>query len=81
MTTSLRLNVNELTPDILKAIQLAFKNKDIEIVISEIADETAHLLTSKANKEHLIKSISEVESGGSVTMSVAEFIEKYKSNT
>jgi hypothetical protein len=81
MTTSLRLNVNELTPDILKAIQLAFKNKDIEIVISEIADETAHLFSSKANKEHLIKSISEVESGDSLTMSVAEFIEKYKSNT
>ncbi len=77
MTTSLRLNVNELTPDILKAIQLAFKNKNIEIVISEVIDETDYLLASAANKKHLEQSLAEIESGDSATMSVSEFIQKY----
>lgn len=77
MTTSFRLNVNELTTDILKAIQIAFRNKNIEITISEFTDETEYLLSAPANKKFLEKSIAEIGSGDTVTMSVSEFLEKY----
>ena len=77
MTTSFRLNANELTADLLKAIRLAFKNKNIEIIISETVDETDYLLSSPANKKHLEQSISEIQSGRNVTMSVSDFLEKY----
>ena len=79
MTTSLHLNVNELTPEIIQAIKLAFKNKNIEIVISEVKDETEYLVSNSANKVHLEKSLAEIESGGIVSMTVSDFMEKYRS--
>ena len=77
MTSSFRLNANELTPELLKAIKLAFENKKIEILVSEIKDETEYLLSSPANKKNLEKSIAEIESGNVVSMSVSEFLTKY----
>ncbi len=77
MTTSFRLNVSELTPEILKAIKLAFGNKNIEILISEVKDETEYLLSNPVNKKYLEKSIAEIESNDVVSMTLSEFLEKY----
>ncbi|MEO8148409.1 MAG: hypothetical protein ABI723_12260 [Bacteroidia bacterium] len=77
MTALLQLKTNELSTDILKAIKLAFNNKEIEIVISEARDETNYLLSSPANKANLEKSIYELEQGKGVTFTVNEFLEKY----
>ena len=81
MKTAMRLNINELTVDVLNAIKLAFKNKEIEIVISEIKDETEYLLSNPSNKSHLEKSLAEIENNGGVSMTVNEFMEKYKTKS
>lgn len=79
MTTTYRLNANELSVDLLNAIKLVFKNKEIEISVSEASDDTEYLLSSDANKEHLMKSIQQLEEGKGVTMTVEELKKKFGS--
>jgi antitoxin YefM len=58
------MNAGELDSRFLKALKAMFKDKDIEIVVSEAAqseeDETAYLLRSPANRERLLKAIENV---------------------
>ena len=59
-----KMNAGELDSRFLKALKAMFKDKDIEIVISEASqteeDETAYLLRSPANRERLLKAIENV---------------------
>jgi len=50
MITIYRLNVNELSTEIINSIKEAFKGKTIEIIVTEATDETDYLLQSEANK-------------------------------
>ncbi|MFZ4616376.1 MAG: hypothetical protein ACOYM2_09315 [Rectinemataceae bacterium] len=69
MQSTYRVRAGDLTADFLKALKLAYKDKEIEIVVTDIADETDYLLGTPANREHLLKSVSEIASGsGLVTM-------------
>lgn len=77
MTTTYHLNVNELSIEIINSIKEAFKDKTIDITISEAMDETEYLLSSPANKAHLAKSIKELEEGKGVTFTLEEFQKKY----
>ena len=77
MVTTYRLNANELTVDLLNAIRLVFKDKDIEINVSETVDETEYLLSSQANKENLFKSVQQLEEGKGVTMTIEELQKKF----
>lgn len=77
MTTTYKLNANQLSEDILKSIKEAFKDKEIEITVTDAMDETEYLLSTKANQEHLYRSIEDLERGKGVPMSVAELQEKY----
>lgn len=52
MTTTYRLNVNELSNELLNSIKAAFKDKAVEIIVTEALDETDYLLSSKNNKKH-----------------------------
>ena len=61
MITSYRLNANELSMDVLNAIRLLFKDKEIEINVTEAMDETEYLLASPASKEQIMSSIRELE--------------------
>ncbi len=60
MNTIYRLNVSELDEKFIKSLKVLFKDKDIEIVVSE-ADETAYLVSSDANRTRLVTAIENVE--------------------
>jgi len=42
------VRADELTPDFLKALKAAHRDKDIKIVVSNLVDETEHLLGTEA---------------------------------
>jgi antitoxin YefM len=59
-----KMNAGELDNRFLKALKAMFKDKDIEIVVSDAAqsgeDETTYLLKSPANRERLLKAVENV---------------------
>jgi len=77
MTTTYRLNTKELSTEIIHSIKEAFKDKDIEITVSDVLDETEYLLSSEKNKKHLYKSIEEIEHGKGIPLTLSELQEKY----
>lgn len=79
MVTTYRLDANELTVDLIDSIRLIFKDKDIEINVSEIIDETEYLLSSPANKETLLESIQQLEQGKGVTTTIEELQTRFSS--
>jgi len=77
METTYRLNAKELSVELIQSIQAAFKDKNIEITVTDQVDETDYLLSTEANKKHIYKSIEELEQGKGIPMSLAELQEKY----
>ncbi len=77
MTTTYHLNVNELSVELLNSIKAAFKDKNIDITVSETRDETEYLLSSEANKTMLMESMRQLEEGKGVNFSMEEFQKKY----
>lgn len=77
MVTIFRLHVNELSPEILDSIRAAYRNKTVEISVTDAEDETAFLLANEANRKHLFNSIKEIEEGKVVELTVEELIQKY----
>ena len=77
MTTTYKLNTKELSDEVIKSIKEAFKDKDIEITVTDSFDETEYLLSTEANKKHLYKSIDDLEKSQSIPMTLAELQEKY----
>ncbi len=77
MTTTYRLNVNELSHELLNSIKAAFKDKVVEITVTEALDETDYLLSSNENKKHLGQSMYSLEQGKGITYTVQELEEKY----
>ncbi len=64
MYTMYRLKANELDAKFLKSLKSLFKDKEIEIAVSETVasgeDETAYLLRSPANRERLLQALENV---------------------
>jgi antitoxin YefM len=54
------VKADEPHQDFLDALKAMFKDKEIEIAVYE-RDETAYLLRSPANREHLLRAVTEVE--------------------
>ncbi len=77
MTTTYKLNSKELSEEIIKSIKEAFRDREIEITVTDVIDETEFLLSTEANKKHLYKSIDELEKGQGFPMTLAELQEKY----
>jgi antitoxin YefM len=77
MTTTYRLNVNELSFEIINSIKAAFKDKEVEITVTETIDETAYLLASPANRRSLELSMQQAERGEVQTFTIEELKEKY----
>jgi len=59
MYTTYRLNVNELNNNFIKGIKQIFKDKEIEITVSDF-DETEYLLSSPENKKRLLEALDNV---------------------
>ena len=77
MITTYRINVNEISVELLNSIKEAFKGKTVEITVTEAIDETDYLLQSEANKKMLIQSVAELEEGKGISFSVNELETKY----
>jgi hypothetical protein len=63
MQSTFRVHADDLTADFVQAFKIAYKDKEIEIVVSDVVDETDYLLITDANHEHLIGAIKNIESG------------------
>ena len=61
-----RVKADELDQRFLDAIKEMFKDKEIEIAVYE-RDETAYLLRSPANREHLLRAVADVENSQNIT--------------
>jgi len=62
MFSTYRLKVEELNIDIIESIKKLYHDKEIEIIVRDIEDETKYLLKNEANKNRLLKAIKNVES-------------------
>jgi len=62
MVTVYRLHVSELNDQFIEAVQAFFKDREVEITVTEV-DETAYLLRSEANRMRLAQAISNIENG------------------
>lgn len=60
MQTSFILNIDELDYSFIDKLKVLFKDKRIEVVISE-SDETQHLLKTETNKQHLFTAIENIK--------------------
>lgn len=59
MYTTYRLQANELDQSFIDALKTLFKDKEIEIIVSEV-DETAYLFQSEANKVRLLQAVKHI---------------------
>ena len=60
MYTTYRLRADELNNDFIEALKTLFKDKEIEIIVTDI-DETAYLLQSEVNKQRLLQAVQNIK--------------------
>jgi hypothetical protein len=60
METIYRLNTRELANTFIDSLRSTYPNQDVEIMVRE-RDETEYLLSSPANREHLLKSVEDLK--------------------
>ncbi|MES2703680.1 MAG: hypothetical protein V4649_13650 [Bacteroidota bacterium] len=77
MRITYRLNADELTVGVLDSIKAVFLDKAITITVEAEMDETEYLLASEANREHLERSMKQLERGEGISFTLEEFQKKY----
>ena len=65
-TTYHLASAQDISPDILEAIKIAFKSKPIVITVEEELDATAYLVSNPANKAALDKSLKQLADGETI---------------
>jgi antitoxin YefM len=71
MQTTYRLRADELSADLIQALKNTYHNRQIVITVDEAQDETEYLLSSPANREHLLRAVEDVRNNRNlVTMSL-----------
>lgn len=72
MTATYRLTADQVSAQLLDSIRATFGDKEIELVVHTL-DETDHLLSTKANREHLANAIKRSSDiGGRITIDLKE---------
>jgi len=71
MEAVFKLNTRELDASFITSLKDAYPDQNVEITVRE-QDETEYLLSSPANREHLEKSIREIEQGKIITFATLE---------
>ena len=61
MLSIYRLKADELDSNFIEALKNSYQNKEIEIIVQDVEDETEYLLRSDANREHLLTAIDNVK--------------------
>ncbi len=61
MQTTYRVRANELNNDLIRSLKSAYSDREIEITVNEVQDETEYLLGSAANREHLLKAVADLD--------------------
>ena len=62
MYTVYRMNMNDLDDRFVEALRDLFKDKEVEITVTEI-DETQYLLQGEANRARLLQAVRNIENG------------------
>jgi len=62
MESIYRVRTDELNQDFITILKKSYPNKEIEITVAEVIDETEYLLSSPANRQHLENAIKNIES-------------------
>lgn len=60
MYSTYRLQADELSLDFIKALKKIYQNRQIEIIVQDVQDETDYLLSSEANREHLLRAVENI---------------------
>ena len=76
MVATYRLKADEINDIFLKSIQDNYRDKEIEITIQEVEDETEYLLKSEANRQHLLRGIEEIKSSTPLHTMTVEQLEQ-----
>ncbi len=75
MYATYRLRANEITDKFIKTLKDSFKDREIEITVTELNDETEYLLKSEANRKQLLESIEKVKSEKPIYQMTIEEVE------
>jgi antitoxin YefM len=60
METTFKFNTSDLNEQFLTVLKTLFQDKEIEISVKEISDETTFLLNEPENKRDIIKAIQDL---------------------
>ena len=67
MTTTFHLNETEIDGKFLEALKILFKNRNLTLTVEVEDDETAYLLSSPANRERLLNSVTNINENKNLT--------------
>ena len=78
MQTVIRLKLDELNPSLISSIKSLYKNKEIEIIMHDVKDETEYLKENSNNHKFLLKQIAIVKKNKELKkFTVNEFIKTW----
>lgn len=60
MYSTYRLRADELSSELISAIKATYRDREIEITVQEVQDETEYLFSSEANRNHLLNAIENI---------------------